>query len=191
MNAALKRFALVLALASLAPVAAAADQPKRPITAQDLWAVKRVGAPALSPDGKWVAYSVQEWSIEKNKSTAALWLTDVASASSRRLTAGTGSDTAPAWSPDGSRIASGDFMSDFAAKRHVTTLRVYDVASGRITDAATGVTPRPRARGPTAAGPGPAAPGPPRGPRDAPAWSHSRPCRRRGIPRDRPSWRAQ
>ena len=45
----------------------------------------------------------------------------------------------PVVSPDGSRIASGDFMSDFAAKRHVTTLRVYDVASGRITDAATGV----------------------------------------------------
>ena len=104
MHVTLKRLVLVLALASLAPFASAADN-KRPITAQDLWAVKRVGAPALSPDGKWVAYSVQEWSIEKNKPTAALWLTDVASASSRRLTAGTGSDSAPAWSPDGSRIA--------------------------------------------------------------------------------------
>lgn len=105
MNAALKRFALVLALASLAPLAIAADPHKRPITAQDLWAVKRVGAPALSPDARLAAYSVQEWSIEKNKPTAALWLTEVATARSRRLTAGTGSDTAPAWSPDGSRIA--------------------------------------------------------------------------------------
>ena len=59
MNAALKHFALVLALVSLAPVATAADQRKRPITAQDLWAVKRVGAPALSPDGRQAAYSVQ------------------------------------------------------------------------------------------------------------------------------------
>ena len=62
MNAVLERFVLVLALASLAPFASAADN-KRPITAQDLWAVKRVGAPALSPDGKWVAYSVQELSL--------------------------------------------------------------------------------------------------------------------------------
>jgi len=106
MNAALKRLALVFVLATLSPLASAAETvKKRPITAQDLWAVKRVGAPALSPDGTQAAYSVQEWSIEKNKPTAALWLTDVASASSRRLTAGTGSDTAPAWSPDGSRIA--------------------------------------------------------------------------------------
>ena len=105
MNAALQRLALVFALASLASFAAAADHPRRPITAQDLWAIKRVGAPALSPDGRQAAYSVQEWSIEKNKPTAALWLTDVASATTRRLTAGTGSDTAPAWSPDGSRIA--------------------------------------------------------------------------------------
>ena len=98
-------FGLLLVLACLAPLASPAQAAQRPITAQDLWAVKRVGAPALSPDGKWVAYSVQEWSIEKNKPSAALWLTDVASASSRRLTAGTGSDTSPAWSPDGSHIA--------------------------------------------------------------------------------------
>ena len=101
----LARVALVLALASPASLATAADTGKRPITAQDLWAVKRVGAPALSPDGRQAVVSVQEWSIEKNKPTASLWLVDVARATTRRLTAGTGSDTAPAWSPDGGRIA--------------------------------------------------------------------------------------
>jgi dipeptidyl aminopeptidase/acylaminoacyl peptidase len=101
----LAAFGLILLLACGAPLTAAAQAAKRPITAQDLWAVKRVGAPALSPDGRRAVVSVQEWSIEKNRPTAALWLVDVASGDTRRLTAGTGSDGAPAWSPDGSRLA--------------------------------------------------------------------------------------
>ena len=49
--AVLPRLALAFALALSSPLAIAAGEAKRPITAQDLWAVKRVGAPALSPDG--------------------------------------------------------------------------------------------------------------------------------------------
>jgi dipeptidyl aminopeptidase/acylaminoacyl peptidase len=94
--------ALFLTLA-LAVVAFAAE--KRLLTPQDLWAIKRLGSPAVSPDGKTVVFTLQEWSIEKNKSTTNLWLVDVAGGEPRRLTASNASDTAPAWSPDGTRIA--------------------------------------------------------------------------------------
>ena len=79
---------LLLALACMAPLASLAQPAKRPITAQDLWAIKRVGAPVLSPDGARAVVSVQEWSIEKNKPSASLWLVDVAAGDTRRLTAG-------------------------------------------------------------------------------------------------------
>ena len=88
---------------ALLPVHAAAGS--RPITARDLWAVKRLGPPVLSPDGQRAVYSVQEWSIEKNKPTASLWLTDVKSGATRRLTSQPGSDGSPDWSEDGKRIA--------------------------------------------------------------------------------------
>jgi dipeptidyl aminopeptidase/acylaminoacyl peptidase len=78
---------------------------KRPITPQDLWAMKRLGSPALSPDGRTVVFTVQEWSVEKNKSTANLWLVGTAGGTPRRLTTAPVSDGAPAWSPDGARIA--------------------------------------------------------------------------------------
>jgi dipeptidyl aminopeptidase/acylaminoacyl peptidase len=94
--------ACLLTLALSATVLAA---DKRPITPQDLWAVKRLAAPALSPDGKTAVFTVQEWSIEKNKSTSSLWLVDVAGGASRRLTTAQVSDGAPQWSPDGTRIA--------------------------------------------------------------------------------------
>ena len=51
---------------------------KRLITPQDLWAMKRLSNPELSPDGRTVAIVVQEWSIDKNKSTSNIWLVPVA-----------------------------------------------------------------------------------------------------------------
>jgi dipeptidyl aminopeptidase/acylaminoacyl peptidase len=98
---------LALALLIAAPLAAQ----KRPITVEDLWAVKRVGAPSLSPDGKWVAVSVTTFGMDDNKGSSDLWLlaTDASvalgSAGQRRLTSHTASDSSPQWSPDGKWIA--------------------------------------------------------------------------------------
>ncbi len=93
-------FLLLLAVTALAGAAE-----KRRIVPQDLWAMKRVGSPALSPDGRQVVFTVQEWSIEKNKSTTQLWLVDVAGGEPRRLTTANASDGSPVWSPDGRQVA--------------------------------------------------------------------------------------
>src|SRR5436190_5736103 len=94
--------AVVVSLA-LALNATAAD--KRPMTPLDLWAMKRLGAPALSPDGRMVVFTVQEWSVEKNKSTTNLWMVDLTGGQPRRLTTAQATDSSPKWSPDGQRIA--------------------------------------------------------------------------------------
>ncbi|HRI81525.1 MAG TPA: S9 family peptidase [Opitutaceae bacterium] len=99
------RFLCCLFLLLLAGSFTAAVADQRPITPQDLWAMKRLGSPALAPDGGRVVFTVQEWSVEKNKSTTNLWLADLATGAVRRLTTAPVSDSAPAWSPDGTRIA--------------------------------------------------------------------------------------
>jgi dipeptidyl aminopeptidase/acylaminoacyl peptidase len=98
--------AFVAAFAALAALGAAAEPPpKRPMTVEDLWAMTRVGGPALSPDGKWAVFSATVWSVDENKSNSDLWIVPTdGSAAPRQLTFNEGSDGGPSFSPDGRSI---------------------------------------------------------------------------------------
>ncbi|MDA1232805.1 MAG: S9 family peptidase [Planctomycetota bacterium] len=76
---------------------------KRPISVEDLFEFKRVSAPHISPDGRWVVYAVSEITdSQQNKSQSRLWLVPTdGSMPPRQLTNGTAKDTNPKWSPDG------------------------------------------------------------------------------------------
>jgi len=90
-----------LCAASLVSVAAA-----RPLTVEDLWAMQRVGSPAVSPDGTWMAFTVTAWSMAENRSFPDIWLASVEGTDApRRLTSNKGPDSSPVWSPDGNRLA--------------------------------------------------------------------------------------
>ncbi len=92
-----------LVLASMMTAAAA---PKRPMTAEDLWAVQRVGGPAPSPDGRWLAFTVTTYVVADNKGQGDLWVVDAAGKTPpRRLTTNEGPDSSPRWSPDGRQLA--------------------------------------------------------------------------------------
>ena len=100
------KFARLLSLGlSLVLTLAGQAADKHPLTPQDIWAMKRLASPALSPDGKNAAFTVQEWSVEKNKSTTNLWVVAVAGGVPRRLTTAPATDGSPVWSPDGTRLA--------------------------------------------------------------------------------------
>jgi dipeptidyl aminopeptidase/acylaminoacyl peptidase len=78
---------------------------KRAITFEDYVALKAVSDPQLSPDGKWVAYTVSTASLQDNRNVARVWVAEVATGRSRQLTGGPGSDRQPRWSPDGKSLA--------------------------------------------------------------------------------------
>ena len=78
---------------------------KKPLTAEALWHLARLGPPALSPDGKWAVLAVTNYDLKTDKPTAALWLIPTAGGEARQLTASTGSDSSPVFSPDGRFIA--------------------------------------------------------------------------------------
>src|SRR2546430_13255706 len=78
---------------------------KRAITFEDYIALKAVSDPQLSPDGRWVAYTVSTPSLEDNRNVSRVWVVEVATGKSRQLTGGPGSDRQPRWSPDGKTLA--------------------------------------------------------------------------------------
>lgn len=97
---------LIPLLASLAVLAAAPPAERHPFSIDDLLAIPRVGAPAISPDGKLVAFTVARASADEASLESALWVVPAAGGPPRRLTSAPGEQvSAPRFSPDGRRLA--------------------------------------------------------------------------------------
>jgi dipeptidyl aminopeptidase/acylaminoacyl peptidase len=77
---------------------------RRPITPQDLWALRRVGRPAVAPDGTFAVVPVTEFDVPENRGRTRLWRVG-RDGSTRPLTSPGTDSTSPAVSPDGSRAA--------------------------------------------------------------------------------------
>ncbi len=132
----MKRIAGVLVPSLLAALVMPVAAQKRAITVDDYLALKSVGNPQLSPDGKWVAYTVTEPSLKDNRGSTRIWLAEVANGSARQLTAGPASDRQPRWSPDGRTLA---FVSTRANGAQLWVLPVAGGEARRLTSLADGV----------------------------------------------------
>src|SRR5258707_5693337 len=88
-------------LALAAPLAAQ----RHAITIDSYLALKNVGDPQLTLDGRWVAYTIGTVSLQDNRTVARIWLAELATGQTRALTQGPGSDRSPRWAPDGESLA--------------------------------------------------------------------------------------
>src|SRR5438034_7384053 len=81
-------------------------QQRHTITHADVFLMKRVGSPAISPDGRWIVFSVTEPSYTEGEQVSDLWLVPTdGRAEPRRLTNSKGGEGGVDWSPDSRRIA--------------------------------------------------------------------------------------
>ena len=112
----------------------------RPITHEDVYQMARTGRPVVSPNGRWIVYSVAEPNYDPAKASSDLWIVPPdGSAKPRRLTNTREAESGAAWSPDSQRIA-------FSAKRDGDAAeQIYEIGVGggeatRLTGAAAGAT---------------------------------------------------
>ena len=89
------------ALLSLAAYA----QTKRPMTFDDLMAIKRIGDAQISPDGSRVAYVVTEVDKNLNRGKRGVWVVPTSGGSPQQLITSDKNDYSPRWSADGKRVA--------------------------------------------------------------------------------------
>jgi dipeptidyl aminopeptidase/acylaminoacyl peptidase len=137
-------------LASLALIAFGLPtfaQAKHPFTFEDMMKLKRVGEPEVSPDGKWVIFSVLDVNLEANTKTPHIWIvpldvhvgtaapgrpaeqSSAGSSSSERILIADQDADRPRWAPDGKHFA---FLSTKEGGSQVW-IADFDGAAGAVT----------------------------------------------------------
>src|SRR5881396_2281050 len=112
-------------------------RPKVAPTADQILSLKHAGTPEISPDGRWVAYTIREANWDENAYETQIWLADVRTGASRQLTNAKKSSHSPAWSPDGSKLA---FLSDRTDKQQIYLISPQGGEAEAITSLEDGVS---------------------------------------------------
>lgn len=109
---------------------------KRAMTIEDMWAMKRIGQMALSPDGRWIAFALAEYDMEANSSNTDVYLISTKDGALKRLTTNSKYDGAPAWKPDGKALA---FISKRDGLPQIYFLELQGGEAQKLTNVPTGV----------------------------------------------------
>jgi len=123
--------AVILQFAVAAP---AQQAPKHAITFDDMIKMHRISEPQISPDGKWVAYTVSTPEMDANRNAGNIWLVATAGGAPIELTQ-SGHDSSPVWSPGGKTLA---FLSSRSGDSQVYLLSLEGGEAQRLTKLSTG-----------------------------------------------------
>jgi dipeptidyl aminopeptidase/acylaminoacyl peptidase len=121
---------LLLAFFILTLAIPALPQAKHPFTFEDMMKLKRVGDPQVSPDGKWVIFSVVDVDPAANTKTPHIWIVPTAGGQEKEIIADQDADR-PRWAPEGKRFA---FLSTKEGGSQVW-IADFDGAAGKVTAA--------------------------------------------------------
>jgi len=100
---------------------------KRLLTIEDMHKFHDVRDVQISPDGKWVAYTVSSVDVAADKSDTDVWMSSWDGTEQLRLTSSPENENAPRWSPDGRYLA---FLSGRPGKTKGTQIWLLNRMGG-------------------------------------------------------------
>jgi dipeptidyl aminopeptidase/acylaminoacyl peptidase len=113
---------------------------RRPVTLDDQYALRDVSEPAVSPDGAWVAYTVETIDPKEDESQSDVWMTSWDGQRTLRLTTSKQGESMPRFSPDGQYLA---FLSGRGDDDEIDQIWLLNRSGGeaeKISDFKGGVT---------------------------------------------------
>jgi Tol biopolymer transport system component len=111
-------------------------QSKRAFTLADLYALKNVSDPQISPDGSYVLFTVTEYDMPAGTQNSDIWLYAQRGQQLRQLTHDAAADFHPRWSPSGAEIL---FVSYRSGSAQAWLLPLFAGEARQMTDFYTGV----------------------------------------------------
>lgn len=78
---------------------------KRSLKPSDVYLLKNIGSPQISPDGKWVLYTLSTVDTTKDRRNSDIWMTSWDGEEHVQLTFTEEGESNPKWSPDGKYIS--------------------------------------------------------------------------------------
>ena len=94
------------------------ESTQRYLTIDDYFKLKRVSNPQISPEGDWLAYTISETDLEKDKSETRIWMKPTTGGEPIPMTGKGLSAGSPRWSPDGKYLS-------FSASRNEGKAQVW------------------------------------------------------------------
>src|SRR5882724_4744777 len=135
MRRSIVRIYSAITLVMLAIAGSASAQTKHAMTFDDLISMQRVSDPHVSPDGKWVAFTLATPDREANRNASNIWLIPAAGGNAKQLT-NSERDNTPRWSSDGKRVA---FISSRDGEAQIYFIGTEGGEATRLTSAPSGV----------------------------------------------------
>lgn len=102
-----------------------------PFSVHDMLAMDRISDPQVSPDGKWIVFTLRQTDLDANRGRTDLWLVDIDGKSLRQLTSHPAADFNPRWSSCGKYIW---FLSTRSGSSQVWGISVSGGEAQQFTD---------------------------------------------------------